>query len=66
MTYLYLLLGRIGRGPSPPLTYKKNAFVHIIHSADEEQSQRGTEKLMVDTTVLLVFLWKHNKMRQIH
>jgi hypothetical protein len=34
--------------------HTRNARVHISHSADEAQSQRGTEKLLVDTTVLLV------------
>jgi len=37
------------------VTYKKNALVLIYHSADGAQSQRGTERLRVDTTVLLDF-----------
>jgi len=43
----------------------RNALVLIIHSADGAQSHRGTERLLVDTTVLLVF-YGNNKMRQIH
>jgi len=37
------------------LTYKKNALVLISHSADGAQSQTGPERLLVDTTVSLVF-----------
>jgi len=45
--------------------HMRNALVLIIHSADGAQSHRGTERLLVDTTVLLVF-YGNNKMRQIH
>jgi hypothetical protein len=35
--------------------HTRNALVLVSHSADGAQSQRGTESLLVDTTVLLVF-----------
>ena len=35
--------------------HTRNALFLVIHSADGAQSQRGTERLRVDTTVLLVF-----------
>ena len=35
--------------------HTSNALVLVSHSADGAQSQRGTERLPVDTTVLLVF-----------